>query len=103
MEDPEGRGLTGSPDTLLTTCGPALTIFRHGSVMRRQPVFIDPEVNQRLDCADHAEGRAVQRVLRHEQPADMATRHAADLSAAVAVGRAAPWAGIGKLLERVSG
>ena len=55
------------------------------------------------DRPRHAECAAVQRVAKHHQAADVAARAAADLGGAVAIGRAAPRARVGKLLEGVRG
>ena len=71
--------------------------------MHRQPALLQPQVDQRSNRPRHAEDAAVQRVAEHHQAAHMATRAAADLGATEAVGRAAPGALGGKLLEGVRG
>ena len=71
--------------------------------VRRQPLLIQPEVNQRRDGAGHAEGAAGERVVLHRQPADVAAGQAADLCATVGVGGATPNADFGQLPERMRG
>ena len=57
--------------------------------MLRQAADVHPKVHQRRDGADHAEAAPVQGVAPHEQGADVPALGAADLGAAVGVGRTA--------------
>ena len=66
-----------------------------------QAAFIEPPIYERCDGADHAEGGAVQRMVAHHQPADVAAGAAVDLSASVA--GAVPGTFSGELLDRVRG
>jgi hypothetical protein len=58
----------------------------------RQLAGIGPEIDQRRAGPGHAEVAAVQRMLGHEQAADMTARSTFDAGAAIRVARATPWA-----------